>query len=186
MRIFIGLILIIFFTLACSNSSQLNKEFGCKTSQVNNMEKETDFFENYSVKIPNTWKKSFYYDDLQSEIFVADTTKVFEDTYILEFSMLNGKMEANEVFKKMVYQKANATQLEKIKDNFISFKGKKGYYFYGKGKIQQVELHVFQYYLQINDKQYFMAKSEIYGNEKVKERLCESIQIFNSLDFKKI
>ncbi len=169
----------------CSKTSLLNKDFACSSKSTGKSLREFDFFENFSVEIPKKWKKSFYYDDLQSEIFAADTTKVFNETYMMEFALINGNMQADEVFKNKVIQKAEANQIIKIKDNFVDFKKKKGYYFYGKEVSPEKEIHVFQYYLKINETQYFMARSEIFGAENVSERLCESLNIINSIEFKK-
>jgi len=184
MRLRVLLIVLILFVTGCSKTSLLEKEFGCTNSKMKNTEEVNDFFENFSVQIPQNWKTSFYYDHIQSEIFSADTTKVFEETYMMEFSMINGKMFIDDAFKKKVNDKTKEKELQLINQNFIDFKGYKGYYYYGKTFQNEIALHVFQYYLKLNEKQYLMVKTEIYGNEKVEERLCNSFAIINSLEVK--
>jgi len=184
MRISVLLIVFSLIVAGCSNNSLFDKEFGCTNSKMKNTEEVSDFFENFSVKIPKNWKTSFYYDSLQSEIFSADTTKVFEETYMMEFSMINAKMIVDDAFKKKVNDKTKENGLHRIKQNFIDFKGYKGYYYYGKTFQNETELYVFQYYLKLNEEQYLMVKTEIFGNEKVEERLCDSFAIINSLEVK--
>lgn len=184
MRLSFLFIILILFVTGCSNTSLLDKEFGCTHSKLKNTEEVSDFFDNFSVQIPKNWKTSFYYDNIQSEIFSADTTKVFEETYMMEFSMINGKMIVDDAFKKKVNDKTKEKGLQRINQNFIDFKGYKGYYYYGKTFQNEIALHVFQYYLKLNEEQYLLVKTEIYGHEKVEERLCASFAIINSLEFK--
>lgn len=183
MRFFIGLFLISVLFSSCSKSSQLEKEFSCHTNIKLTTEKVLDFYESYSVEIPKNWKTSLYYDNMQTEIFAADTTKVLENAYTMEFSMINGKMNSIESFKNKVKEKAINTGLQLIKENFIDKDKKKGYYFYGKGMQNNLEIYVFQYYIKFDNEKYFMVKTEIFGNEKVDERLCESLNIISSIEF---
>lgn len=183
MRYFVGFLSLTFMLSSCFNSSKLEKEFNCKSSKHLSTETVEDIFESYSVLIPKKWKSSLYYDNLQSEIFTADTTRVLEDTFLMEFSMINGKMSVNETFKNKVIEKAKANGLVMIKDNFIDYNEHKGYYHYGKGIQNNLAIHVFQYYIKIDDEKYFMTKTEIYGNDKVKERLCASFNLINSITF---
>lgn len=184
MRRFIYFFIFSALLAGCRPSSTLKKDFSCpRSSALTNTETVLDFKENFSVELPRSWKTSLYYDDYKSEIFSADTTQVFQNAYVLEFGLFNGTVQINPDFQKKVHEKTLEKQLVLVKDKFADFHKHKGYYHLGKGFDKGTQITVFQYYIQVSNTQYLLAKSEIYGTEQVDERLCESIELINSIQF---
>ena len=175
------ILLVSILITACSKPSKLSQEFSCSKSHWENLETVEDFQQNFSIKIPKTWKSQLYYDELQSEIFCADTLKNLEDSYLMEFAFIRGKLNIDSTLQKQIHQITSDNHIEKVRENFTDFKTYKGYYFLGKGIKNNLDYHFFQYYLNLNSDHYLMVKTDIYGNEKVEERLCESYQVIESL-----
>ena len=52
----------------------------------------------FTVDIPKNWKTNLFYDDLQSSIYTADTSKQLTKTILLDFSFIQKKISLNEIF----------------------------------------------------------------------------------------
>ena len=178
------IVFLIIMQYSCQKDVFLYKEFSCQMT-TSDVVKETveDFKNSFSVEVPKHWNTKLYYDNLQSEIFTADTLKTLNNSYIMDLSMINATIDINNLFKEKVYTVTQSEGLQTIQDNFIKFKKNKAYYHLGKGIDNNQELHVFQCYIKLSEDFYFLAKTEIYGQENVDERLCESFEVLNSLKF---
>lgn len=157
--------------------------FSCSdTHSLGKLESVTDFKNTFQIKTPKSWKTTLYYDNTKSSIMSADTTRLITDAYITEFAMLSGKIDMDDTFIQKVQQSSIENQLHKVSDGVIDFKTYKGYYHLSQGNREEVPMHVFQYYMKIDPANYFLFRTEIYGNEKQEERLCEAIQLLHNLD----
>lgn len=169
---------------SCNKSLHLEEEFACQRSDLKGvLEEVSDFKKTFSIELPKHWNTKLYYDNFQSEIFTADTIKVLDESYIMALSMINAKIDVNNLFKEKVHTVTQSEGLVTVKDGFINFKGNKAYFNFGKGINNGKELHVFQCYVKLHEETYFLVKTEIYGSENMDARLCESIQIMNSIKF---
>ena len=71
---------------SCSQQSEVSKKFNCKPTNFTNLEKIEDVKNLFSLEIPKKWKTNLYYDDLQSSIYTADTTKQLTETFLLDIT----------------------------------------------------------------------------------------------------
>ena len=86
-------------------------EFDCGSNTNNYELKEyQDIFKKYKIKLPKSWKTQLYYDEFQSQIFSADTTKSLADTYILDISWHQGELNLDESFAQRVKDTLAATE----------------------------------------------------------------------------
>lgn len=173
---------VFFIFISCKNKSELAAEFNCDFN-FSNQELKTlnDINKNYSITIPNTWKSSYYYNDFQSDIYVADTLKPLTSTYILNFSNKKGTFILNDDFKTKNYAELLTNGLEIIRDKAFKNNQVSYYYVYSKGIRNQFPYHQIQFYKPLNEQTFFDIKIEIYGDQHLEERICEAIQFVELL-----
>ena len=165
----------------CQQKSNFEKQFDCNSEPLKKMELNRDFNESFSLLIPATWKTSLYYDNAQSEIFAADTTQTIQETYLMEIALVNGKININTDFQNKVKTVTTSSGLQTQKDGFLKMGNFEGYFHLGNGLKNDEIINVFQYYIKISDEKYFLIKTQLYGNENLNERLCQSFQMIKTL-----
>jgi len=177
--------IISFFVLllvSCQSSTELSKVFSCKNpKKLSQLEVVNDFKNNFSVKIPKYWNTQLYYNDIQSEIFSADTIKSLTDTYIMNFSMVNSNLKIDSELKKRVLEKAKNNHFEIVKELFYKFKEMETFSILSKGKSQGHTLQVLQTYINVSDEKYLLVKAEFYGENNFNARLCEAINLMDDI-----
>ena len=183
MKSFLYIIALFFILISCKNQSELSKTFNCKTSNLSNSEVFTDFKQNFNITIPTNWNTELYYNEFQSEIFTADTTKQLSETYILDAAFNYGNLEFNDDFYNKTASILATSNLQKIKDGSIKFKSKPAYWYLVKGTKKGFNYNQFNLLIKLSKETYFTAYSEIYGTNNIDERICESITILNSIEF---
>lgn len=172
-----------FLLISCRNQSELSKTLNCSTSKLNNLEVYSDFKQNFKIQIPTNWKTELYYDDFQSEIFSADTTKQLSETYILDAAFNYGNLEFNEEFYKKTDSLLATSNLQKEKDGNLEFKTKPAYWYLVTGTKKGFTYNQFNIVVKLSSETYFTAYSEIYGTNNIDERICESISILDNIEF---
>ena len=60
---------------------------------------ENDVKKTFSVAYPKNWKTNLYFDETQSSIFTADTTKQLTETVLLDITFINKEINFNDSFK---------------------------------------------------------------------------------------
>lgn len=183
MKYLLILSIITFTFFSCSKHSELAKTFDCNTTNLNNLITISDFKNNFKISIPNNWKTNLYYDNYQSEIFTADTIKQLSETYILDMSFNYGNLLFNDSFHKKTDSLLTSSNLQKIKSNAIQFQNKPAYWYVVKGTKNGFNYHQFNLIVINSENTYFTANSEIYGNNHIEERICESISILDKIEF---
>ena len=183
MKQYTVLFFVLFLILGCKEKSELNKTFNCNTFNLNNIETYSDFKQNFKLDIPLSWKTELYYDEFQSEIFTADTTKQLSETYILDAAFNFGNLEFNEEFYLKTDSIILVSSLQKAKDGNLQFKSKPAYWYLVKGTKKGFSYHQFNLMVKLSKETYFTAYSEIYGTKNIDERICESISILESIEF---
>ncbi len=176
-------IFVIFLFFGCKNQSELSETFKCKSSKLSNLETYSDFKQNFKISIPNNWNTELYYDEFQSEIFTADTTKQLSETYILDASFNYGNLEINKAFYLKTDSILAVSNLQKVKGETIQFKSKPAYWYLVSGTKKGFTYHQFNLMVKLSKETYFTAYSEIYGTDKVDERICESISLLDKIEF---
>lgn len=173
----------IFIFICCNKQSELSKIYDCKSTKIKSLTAISDFNENFIINLPNTWKKKLYYNQNQSEIFAADTTKQLTDTYIIDAAYNQGKLIFNESFYKKTDSLLKISNLEKVNSGNIIFQEKPAYWYLIKGEKKGFEYQQFNLIVKTSRNTYFTYYSEVYGDTNVESRICESISIINNIKF---
>lgn len=161
---------------SCNQKSELALFFNCnKDYEISDLKTLNDINKNYTVTYPSHWKSSLYFDDYQSDIYLADTTKSLTSTYILNISNKKGTFIVNEDFKTNNNATLKALGLAIINEKVLKNKDIQYYYIYAKGNRNQLPYHQIQLYKPLNSSEFFDIKIEIYGNQQLEERICDAI-----------
>jgi len=85
----ISILLISFLVLySCKKTPKLEETLTCnKITKLNNLSSITDIKNNFTLYITINWKINFYYDNLQSNISTADTTKLLSKATIIDATL---------------------------------------------------------------------------------------------------
>jgi hypothetical protein len=181
----VSFLMVIFLFTNCSNQSKLSKTFNCKTTSTENSKSVSDFKKNFKLDIPISWKTHLKFDEYQSELIAADTTKQLYDTFILYTSFNYGELIFDENYYNKVDSVLTATNLQKIKQGNLKFHSKPAYWYVSKGKKNNFDYQQFNVILKLSDDTYFNSSTEMYGNENIDERICKSIAVLETIEFLK-
>ncbi len=180
------LVSFLIFVIGCNTKKEypetlLNKTFHCKADlNFNNLKSTKDIKNNFTIQLPENWKTNTYFDDKQSDIYTADTTKTLNSTYILNVSHYQ---EAIKLDQELVEKSNSYPNLELIFSEFEKFKGKPSYWHFSKGYKESIDYQMLNLYVKLDDNAYVVITLEIYGNENVQVRTCEAIQLINTIEF---
>ncbi len=179
------IILLLTISFISCQKNDLKSEFNCKsTTSFSNTKEIRDVLKKFRLTLPSNWKTELYYDEFQSEIFSADTTKSLTQTYLLDISWHQGELNLNEAFDQTVKDTlAIKEKLSPVKSSFIKFKDKPSYWNLAKGKYGEHTYHFLQVYVKTEVDEYFTFTTKVYGDENVDDRLCEAIQISDKIEF---
>ena len=117
-------LIIIIALSSCSEKTQFTNEFNCEVAVFQNLERIEDAKKLFSVYYPDHWKTNFYYDNNQSSIFTADTTKQLKETILLDITHISNKIVFDSKFLKKFESNLSELQLTEISANKIIFKEK--------------------------------------------------------------
>ncbi len=181
------IIIFLAITILSCKKNDLKKDFNCGTSLTYSDTKVVqDVMKKFTIKFPKNWDTKLYYDEFQSEIYSADTSKSLTQTYILDVSWHQGELTFDKAFVQAVKDTlAIKEKVSVVKSNFIRFKEKSGYWSLSKGKTGKYTYHFLQVYIKTHVDEYFTFTTKIYGDDRVEERLCESIALVDGIEFLK-
>lgn len=178
--LYVFIVSLLFFS--CQKSSEISQAFHCESVTFNNLEKITDVKNLFSVKYPKTWKTNLYYDDVQSSIYTADTTKQLTETILLDVTFINKKINFNDDFKLLQEKESLSKNLiQTTSKNLILF-DKPSYYTVSKGKKGKFAYQVYNTFIKVNNQNFILAKTEIYGDSLVDERVCNAISLIEKIN----
>ncbi len=177
------LLLIIGFNTACSNSD-LKEQFQCEASAPGNTKQYKDILKHFDIHIPKDWKTILYYDEYVSNIYSADTSKSLTQTYIIDVTWNQGELLFDKAFEENIKSVLDSSQMKITKKEFIKFQKYPAYYFYSQGKYLEYDYHLLEIYVKTKPDEYFNLTTKVYGKEKVEERICESIALFEDISIK--
>ncbi|WP_298366877.1 hypothetical protein [uncultured Lutibacter sp.] len=169
--------------IGCNNKSQLNKTFNCGSANFNELTTNSDFNKNFTIKIPSNWKTNLYYDQNQSELFAADTTKQLSKSYIIDVAYNYGSINLNEPFIKSIDSTITSSKLTKLKSGKTTFKNKPSFWYLSNGTKKGFTYHQLNLIIKVSNTAYITCYSQIYGEKNIDERICESISLFDNIDF---
>ncbi|WP_372792460.1 hypothetical protein [Lutibacter sp.] len=183
MRNIFSFLVIIILLLSCSNSSVLHKEFACSNSKIENPKVITDFNKNFKLSISNNWKTRLYFSEYESEIFAADTLKQLTESFILGTSFNFGALNFDANFYKKTDSILKQSNLEIVNSGKELFQSKQAYWYLAKGYKNGFTYHKFNLTAKLSENSYFNGYSEIYGDNNINERICETISILEKIEF---
>lgn len=187
-RNLIKLIYILLFTtflISCKEQSSMQKEFDCSSSiDLLNLKRVNDFNKKFSVRVPGNWTKQHYYNNFESKIMVADSTKSLTKSYIFETSLIQGDLIIDKDFTDKKTENLIAqNQFTSIDFKEGKFKKMPCVWFSAKGKKNTFKYLLFQVYVKKNETEYLEFTTKIFGETEITERLCESFHLMNSIQY---
>ncbi len=180
--------LLLFAFISCQKNNDVFKDFKCEKSlKLKEIERVLDAKGNFSLDIPKYWKTELYLDENSSIFTTADTTKQYLNTYLIKVSSINAKLILS------------SAEIEKIKTAVLSdshktigtitrgsFKAHPALLILTKSDKFKSGITVMHVYTPISEKLYFEIEIHCFGTKNVDKRLCEAINIINSLKIKEL
>ncbi len=170
---------LLFFS--CNKQSKLTLDFNCNKTQFNNLEEITDVKNTFSVQFPKTWKTKLFYDAIQSSIFTADSTKQLTETVLLDITFIEKNVNFDDTFKLNQEQEHLSKSLIQTASKEIKLLNKPAYYSIAKGKKGNFKYQVCNTFIKLNKTNFILAKTEIYGDSLVQQRLCEAFSLIEKI-----
>lgn len=177
----ITFILFILIGVSCQQKSFLNTEFSCTSNTIHNLEEIMDVKKIFSVQFPENWKTNLYYDDMQSSIYTADTTKQLTETTLLDVTYIKKSIALNDIFKLKNEQENLANGFIQVQSKDITLFNKPAYYAISKGERRGFSYQVCNLFIKINEENFIHTKAEVYGDLLVNERLCNAINLIEKI-----
>lgn len=166
---------------SCNKQSQLSKNYDCKNNENYSLEKVDDLKNLFSIDIPKNWKINLYQDEIQSSIYTADTTKQLTQTVLLDVTFINKPINFTEEFLLQQEQKSLSKGFIKVKSEKIIFFNKSSLYLEFKGKRGKFNYQTNHLFIKVNNQNFILAKTEVYGDSIVNQRLCNSFSLLESI-----
>ncbi len=177
-----SIVFVILF-LACEKKSVFLEEQNCETKEFLDLEKIDDVKKMFTVQFPSTWKTNLYYDQHQSSIYTADTTKQLTETMLLDITYITNKMSFDEGFiKKFKTNLSKQGLLETVSRTF-NFKNKNAYYSIAQGNKGNFPYQISNLFIKINENNYIHSKIEVYGDSLVSERICNGLNLLDKISY---
>lgn len=177
---FLSLVFVIF---SCTKKSKIYNDFDCNSTSFSNLETIYDVKNLFSVEFPENWKTKLYFDDGQSSIFGADTTKQLTQTSLLDVSFIQKSINFDDNFKLNLEREKLSEQLIRIKSKNQHFNTKEAYYAVSVGKKNNFNYKILDYFIKVDNQNFTHIKVQIYGDSLVNQRLCKTIELIDKIKF---
>ncbi len=174
---------LIFITLfSCKKKKDLGTLLNInKHTQFNHSKVIRDVKNNFEITIGDTWKRELYFDDYQSRIYAADTTRNYSSSFIIDITRFKGKIILDKAFKnELLTNIEKAPKNYMISNGFLQFNKQPAYYVFSFERQHQKEIYTLDYYIE-DDEYYYLLRSTINTSKNLPNSLDESVTIFNSL-----
>ena len=183
MKSVIRIAFISIFIISC-NKTVLEKEFSCSSeSFIGEIQEVIDVKKSFSIQIPKHWKTNLFYDEMQSSIYSADTTKQLTEAVLIDITQLQDGYQFDTHFKKQLAINDSVQKLATKIQSAFHFKNKNAYYATSSGKKGGFSYQILNIFIKQNDISSFHLKTEVYGDSAVNKRFCKAIQTLNSIRF---
>ena len=181
MKFKFGIVLLILITAtSCKEKTVLEANFNCSSSvSFSDTKTVKDVKKNFKINVPKNWKTQLYYDEFQSDIFTADTTKQLSETYILDTSWKLGELKLDTEFETKILSNSD---LSIVNSKFENIQNIPAFWYVKKGEKKGFDYQVLHLFLKTSVDTYLEVKTEVYGDKNVEKRLCESIQLIKTLE----
>jgi hypothetical protein len=181
MKYFLVSFLASLLLFSCKKQSEISKSFKCNSKEINNLEAVTAVKNLFTVQLPKTWKTNLFFDEVQSSIYSADTTKQLTETVLLDITFINNTINFNALFKLKQEKESFAKNLLQTESKEITLLNKPSCYTVSKGKKGSYSYKKCEVFIKINEENFMLAKVEIYGDSLVNERMCTGILLIEKI-----
>ncbi|MCH3885114.1 hypothetical protein [Tenacibaculum aquimarinum] len=177
---------LLFLLISCSNkNSELSNHFSCdNTTLETELKKVKDIRNLFSVALPKHWKTNLYYDNAQTSIFAADTTKSLTKSVLLDITLVHNPVTFDEIFINKAIASSNEIGLKDEVLKEIHFLDKPSFLQHSKGKKNNYSYEVVNVFSKVNSDNFLLTKIEVYGDSAVSKRLCNAISLVNNIQLK--
>ena len=115
------LLLSVLICCSCSSKTGLNKEFSCNNYSIKNTKTTKDFKNKFELTIPTKWKTNLYYDNIQSSIYTADTTRQLTETVLIDATQVNDNYTFDKYFMNQLKSNDASLKLKNVNvDKYIN------------------------------------------------------------------
>ena len=185
MRLSLRCICLLFLISACTKPTELEKEFMCKSETFSGSTENTKDVKNtFTVAIPKHWKTNLFYDEIQSSVYFADTTKQLTDTYLIDITHVSNELKLDKDFIEKFKVSLSNEQLVETTSYELKFQDKDSYYSRASGKKGQFNYEVSNLFIKVNTNNYIHAKAEVYGDSLVNQRFCNAFSLIEKIEYK--
>ena len=181
MKYFLVSFIALLLLFSCKKQSEISKSFKCNSTEIINLEEVTAVKNLFTVQLPKTWKINLFFDEVQSSIYTADTTKQLTETILLDITFINNTINFDAIFKLKQEKESFAKNLIQTESKEITLLNKPSYYKISKGKKSNYSYKICQAFIKINEENFMLAKIEIYGDSLVNERMCTGISLIEKI-----
>tara|TARA_R110002073_G_scaffold128999_3_gene275071 strand:- start:26659 stop:27207 length:549 start_codon:yes stop_codon:yes gene_type:complete len=178
------LVFLAFITIvSCHSKSKISKELDCQPDSYSNLETIEDFKKLFTVQFPDNWKTNLYYDNNQSSIYSADTTKQLTETVLIDITHVSNALKLDSDFIQKFKTSLTDQKLVESTSYKLKFQEKESYYSRALGKKRNFAYEICNLFIKINDNNYIHAKAEVYGDYLINERLCNAISLLEKIEY---
>lgn len=179
----IAIILTILVFASCTYKSKISKDLECSPDTYSNLETIEDVKKLFTVKFPDNWKTNLYYDNKQSSIYTADTTKQLTETFLVDVTHVSNELKFDSDFIMSFKDDLISQKLVEGTSYETKFQEKDTYYSLALGKKNNYTYHILNLFIKINTNNYIHAKAEVYGDSLVNERLCNALSLIEKIAY---
>ena len=180
MRLF-KIFLVFLILIGCQKTNQLSSEFTCEIVYDLPLSSETDLKKKFQIGIPTNWKVNLYQDEVQSSIYVADTTVSLSKSILMDVTWVKDNIKFDKVFFLKNEQEELLKKNIKVSSKEIEFQGKKAHYSLYKGNKNKLPFQSLHSFIKIDEKSFLKVKIDVYGTEENQERLCKALSIIDRI-----
>lgn len=179
---YFGYVVLLFLLFSCQKTTTIYNLLECTPNQEFVHQKTLrDVKNGFEINIGENWKRELYFDDYQSRIYAADTTKNYTSSFIVDITRFKGKIIIEDAFKQQLVQTIQKKENHHIiKEGFVEFQNKKSYVVFSFEKKGIHQTYTLECYIP-DGESYYLLISTINGSENLANNVLESLQVFNSL-----
>lgn len=167
--------------VGCKQPGQLSGAFTCDPSYDLTLALETDLKTKFQIGIPSNWKVNLYQDEVQSSIYVADTTVALSNSILMDVTWVKDNIKFDKVFLLKNEQEELFKKNIKVLSKEIEFQGKKAHYALYKGNKNNLPYQSLHFFIKIDEMSFLKVKIDVYGKEENQERLCKALSIIDQI-----
>lgn len=168
--------------LSCKEQTPLQQHYQCSTNgYAATTEEVRDMKKLFSATIPKHWKTNLFYDNVQSSIYTADTTKQLTHTTIVDITFVHQSVNFDEEFIQQITQRNTTASLTKVAAKPMKVLQKEAYLSHAKGTKSGYPYQTVDLFIKVNENNFIQAKTEVYGDSLVTSRICNALHLIEQI-----